>query len=93
MSLVSTVHALLLLVQLVLVPCEMSGLGGEDEQESLVSALANTVAVQSLVVPRQPLPDHPALQRRGELKLKVDLCAGNKDFQLSIVFRFSNENI
>lgn len=69
-----TLYALLLLVQFVLLPCEMSSMSGEDEQERLVSTLTDTVAVQRLPVLSQPLPYHPALQRGGEPKVMADLC-------------------
>lgn len=68
-----TLHALLLLVQTVLLPCEMSSMGGEDKQESLVSIATDTVAVQRVPVPSQPLPDHPTLQRGAEPKVMAEL--------------------
>lgn len=68
-----TLYALLILVQLDLLPCEMSSVGREDEEESLVSVLMDTVAVQRIPVLSQPLPDHPALHRGGETEIMADL--------------------
>lgn len=70
---VLTIYAVLLLVQLVLMPCEMSSMGGQDKQESLVPVLTDTVAVQRFLVLSQPLPDHPPLQRGVEPKVMADL--------------------
>lgn len=68
-----TLYALLILVQPVLLPCEMSVMGRKNEEESLVSTLTETVAVQCLPVLSQPPADHPALHRGGEPEVLADL--------------------
>lgn len=68
-----TLYALLVLVLPVLLQCEMSSLGREDEEESRVSIPADAVAVQRLPVLSQPLANHPALQRGVKPKITVDL--------------------
>lgn len=59
-------------------PCEMSSVGRQDEQERFVSTLTDTVTVQRLVVPRQPFPNHPSLHCGGELKVMADLLVWKK---------------
>lgn len=73
MCVLLTFYALLLLLLPVLLLREMSSMSGEDEQEDLVAALTDAVAVQCVLVLSQPLPDHPALQRRGEPEVVADL--------------------
>lgn len=52
---------------------ETSGLGREDEEEGLVSVLADAVVVQRLLVLSQALANHPALQQGVEAEIVVDL--------------------
>ena len=68
-----TFNALLLLLLPVLLLREMSSMSGEDEQEGLVAAVTDAVAVQCLAVLSQPLPNHPALQRGDEPEVVADL--------------------
>lgn len=56
-----TLYALLVLVLPVLLQCEMSSLGREDEEEGPVSIPPDAVAVQCLLVLSQPLANHPTL--------------------------------
>ena len=85
-----TLQTLLLCVQMLLPSGEVSGLRRQDEQEGLVSVPAHAVAVQRVSVLRQALPDHPALQRRVEPVVSVDLLAeGNETMSFCIIATFS----